>query len=89
MGLRGRVGQPPRGGQRGLLGGGPVVPVPPPVEEVVEGPGQLPGVGVEAGGGGVVDGGEQHRVLGGEPGQRLLVVGELLRGDPGLGRRRG
>ena len=71
-GLRGRVGQPAGGGQRGVLGGGPVVPVPAPVEEVGEGPGQLPGVGVEPGAGGVVDGGQQHRVLGGEPGQRLL-----------------
>ena len=33
-GLGGRVGQPPGGGHRGAPGGGLVVPVPPPVEEV-------------------------------------------------------
>ena len=88
-GLRGRVAQPLGGGHRGPLGGGPVVPVPAPVEEGVEGPGQLPGVGVEPGGGGVLDGGEQHAVLGGEPGQRLLVVGEAAPGRRPAGARRG
>src|SRR5207237_1167806 len=33
------------------------------------------------------DGGEEHRPLGGEPGQRLLVPGDLLEGDPRLRRR--
>jgi hypothetical protein len=42
-------------------------------------------VGVEPGGGGVVDGGQQRGVLGGEPVEGLLVVCGVFRGDPGLG----
>src|SRR5262249_11421087 len=79
------VGQPPGGGHCGALDGGVVVPVPPPVEEGPQGPGQLPGVGVEAGGGGVVDGGQQHGTLRGEPGHGLPMVGEVFGGDPRLG----
>src|SRR5262249_11420168 len=51
--LCGRVGQPPGGGHRGAPGSGPVVPMPPSVEERPQGPGQLPGVGVEPGDGGM------------------------------------
>jgi hypothetical protein len=44
-------------------------------------------VDVEAGGGGVVDCGEQDGVFGGEPCQGLLAVGGMFRGGPGLGWR--
>src|SRR5262249_53843860 len=88
-GLRGRVGQPLGGGHRGAADGGPVVPVPPPVEESRQSPGKLPGVGVEPGHGGLVDGGQQHGVLQREPVQGLLVVGGVLRGDVGCGRGEG
>ena len=88
-GLRGRIGQPSGGGHGGVLGGGEIVPVPSPVEEAEEGPGQLPGVGVVPGGGGVVDGGEQDGVFGGEPFQGLLMVGGVFGGGAGLGRGEG
>src|SRR5262249_46203001 len=88
-GLRGRVGQPVGGGHRGAADSGLVVPVPPPVGEGPQGPGQLPGMGVEPGRGGLVDGGQQHGVLNGEPVQGLLVVGGLLWGDVGCGRGEG
>src|SRR5262249_18722656 len=87
--VRGGVGQPVGGGRRGPAGSGLVVPVPPPVEEGPQGPGKLPGVGVEPGRGGLVDGGQQHGVLEGEPVQGLLVVGGVLRGDVGCGRGEG
>ena len=59
-GLGGPVVQPSRGVQGGVLGGGPVVPVAPPVEEDEQCQGQLAGVAVEPGAGGLVDGCEQH-----------------------------
>jgi hypothetical protein len=46
-------------------------------------------VGVEPGGGGVVDGGQQDSVLDGEPGQRLLMVGERFGCYTGLRRDEG
>ena len=49
VGLAAPVGQPAGRGQRGQLGRGRVVPLPAPVEEGRQGPGQLPGVGIEAG----------------------------------------
>jgi hypothetical protein len=73
------------GGHRGAAYGRLIVPMPSPVEEGPQGPGQLPGVGVHAGGRGVVDGGQQRGMLGGEPVQGLLVVGDVFRGDPRLG----
>jgi hypothetical protein len=83
--LCGRVGQPGGSSQGGSPNGGPFVPLAPAVEDVGEDPGQLPGMDVEPGGRGVVDSGRQHRTLSGEPGQGLLVVGEMFRGHPGLG----
>src|SRR5262249_29172449 len=88
-GLRGRVGQPLGGGHRGAADVDLVVPVPTPVEEGRQGPGQLPGVGVETGRGGGVDGGKQHGVLDREAVQGLLVVGGVLRGDTGYRRGEG
>jgi len=74
------------GGHRAAPGGGgEVVPLPLPVEEDPHGPGQLPGVGIETGDGGVVDGGKQNRMLDGEPVQGLPVVGGMFRDDPGTG----
>src|SRR6185295_16295261 len=52
--LSGPVSRPPRGVQCGALGAYPVVPVPPPVEEVPQCPGKLPGVAVEPRGGRLV-----------------------------------
>ena len=89
VGLRGRVGQPPGGSHRDAPGGHLVVPVAPPVEVVVEGPGQLPGVGVEPGGGGLVDGGQQHGMFRGEPGQGPLMVGGIFRDGSGPARCEG
>ena len=87
--LRGGIGQP-LGGRQGRAGGGhPVVPVSPPVEEEPQRPGQLPGVRVEAGRSGVLDGGDQYRVFGGEPVEGPLTVAEAFRGDTGLQRREG
>jgi len=51
-----------------------VVPVPLPVEEGSQDRGQLPSVGIEAGGGVLMDGGQQHRVLGDEPVQCPQVL---------------
>jgi hypothetical protein len=85
-GLYGTVGRPVRRGYRGPPDGGPVVPEPPAVQEGPEGPRELPDVGVEPGGGCVVDGGEQHVVLGDEPLHGLTVVGRAFRCDAGPGR---
>lgn len=66
------------GGQHGgALGGGPVPPVPLPVQEGGERPGQPPRVGGRC----EVERSEQHLMLGGEPGQRGVVVVVLLRAD--------
>ncbi len=85
VGLRQGIAEPAGSGQGGALGGCLVVPESPPVEEIPQGPGQLPGVGVP-GRIGAINGGEQHHVLGGEPGQRLLMVARYLRRDTGLRR---
>src|SRR6266536_3771996 len=85
VGLPGQVGEASGCAQGGVLGGGEVVPVPPSVEEVLKGPGQLPGVGVEPVARSLVDGGEQHEVFSGEPGNCLLVVEKVSGGDAGLG----
>ena len=71
------------GRQRRARDGGQFVPVPPPVEECDHGPRQLPGVGVEPGGRGMVDAGQQRPKFGGEPGQRLDLVREPLGDNPG------
>lgn len=78
-GLYGRIGQPACGRQRGLSDGGQLVPEPPPLGMAAEGPDQLPGVDVGPGGGSVVDEGQQHRMLGGEPVHGLLVGREGFR----------
>jgi hypothetical protein len=88
-GLHDRVGQPLGGGHSRVLGGDLVVPVAPPVEEGPERPGQLARVGVETGGAGTVDHGQQHGLLGGEPFEGPHVVGRLFRSDSGLGRGQG
>jgi hypothetical protein len=61
------------------------MPVTPPVEEVGEGPRELPGVGVVPGVTSLVDRGEQDGVLVGEPGQRPPVVGKVLGDGTGSG----
>src|ERR1051325_3976491 len=53
-----------RGGQRGLVRVCPVAPLSLPLEIVVHRAGKLPGVRAEPGGGGELDGRQQHRVLG-------------------------
>jgi hypothetical protein len=78
--LRGRVGQPLGGGHRGVLDSGDVMPMPVQEEEGRHGPGQLPGVGVEPGGGGVIHDSQQHGMLGGKPVESLLMAGEVFRG---------
>jgi hypothetical protein len=75
-GLLGRIAQPVGGVQRGLLGGDPVVPTSALVEESGQGAGELAGVAVEPGVGGVGEGCDQDRLLGGEPRRRLVVCGE-------------
>src|SRR5262249_23186955 len=82
---RGWVVKPAGGVHAYPPGGREVVPVPPPVEVGIQGPCQLPGVGVEPPLGGLPDGGEQHAVFGGQPCHRLLVVGEMFGGDGGIG----
>ena len=81
-GLQHGVGEASGGVERGPLHGQSVVPVPAPVEERLQGPGQLAGEtflrGVP-GRGGRFDDGEQHRVFGGEPGQGPVVVAERIR----------
>jgi hypothetical protein len=74
-GLGAAVAELPRGVQGGVVGGGPVLPVPLPVEEDVQRPGQLAGVAVVPVAGGLLDGREQHAVLGGEPGHRQVGAG--------------
>lgn len=80
--LLGPVAEPFGGGQGAALRGDPLVPMAGAGQESRERPGQLPDVDVVA----AVDGGEEHGPFGGEPGQRLPVVGEVLSGDAGLHR---
>src|SRR6266511_2326518 len=82
VGLPRLVTQATRGREGGALGGHPVVPVSLHVQERRVGPGELPGVRVQPGVGGVPDSGEQDRVFGGEPGHSVVLVGGRLRGDP-------
>jgi hypothetical protein len=86
---RGRIGQPFGCGHRGVLGGQYVVPVPAPEEEVGQYPCQLPGVGVQADGRGMVRRGEQDAMFCGEPFEGLLAIGEAFRGDAGMGLDKG
>jgi hypothetical protein len=64
------------GVQRGLLGSDPVVPASALVEERERGAGELAGVAVEPGVGGVGEDCEQDVLLGGEPRQCLVGRGE-------------
>jgi len=82
--LPGGVGQPFGGGHGDVLGCDEVAPMPPPVKEVVDVPGQLPRVGVVPGGGGVVDSREQDAVFDAEPFERTLVVDRVFDSDAGL-----
>src|SRR5688572_22253455 len=66
-GLGARVAEPLSGDQRDLLDSGPIMPVAAPVEEISDGAGQLPGMGIGPNAGGMLDGDQQHGVLGGEP----------------------
>ena len=86
-GLAGGVGEAAGRLQRGALAGRPVAPVPLGVEKGGQHPGQLGGVRLEPGTEGQVGGGEQDRLLDGEPGQRLIEAGEFRDGDAGPGRR--
>jgi len=89
VGLAPPVTVTPCGVQGRVLGGGPVVQVPSPLEVDLERAGKLPGVGAPSGGGGQLDGCEQHRVLGLEPGPRRRAAGLPLRYYSGLGRGQG
>jgi hypothetical protein len=84
VGLAGPITEPLRGDQCGALGGGPVVPVPPPVKERDKDPGDLPGVAIEAGAGSVRDDCDQYTMLGLQPGQRLVGVDQADRLCAGL-----
>jgi hypothetical protein len=79
----------PAGGHGHLGGDGLVVPEPAPVEIRGQRPPELPRPDIRAGGGGVVDRGEQHRALRREPGESLGPVGEELRTHPRQGRPKG
>jgi hypothetical protein len=81
--LPGRDAKAGRGGHGGALDGGQFLPVPAPVEEDRHRPGDLPGMDVKPRLGGEGDGGVQDVVLGFEPGQRLLVVRDVLGRDAG------
>lgn len=85
--LRRPVIQAPGRGQRDPLDRRPIVPVPPAGEVVLQCQGELPGVRIKPGLGRLPDGGEQHRVVSGEPGKHLLQIVEMLRRDIGLGCR--
>ena len=89
VGLPDLVAEAARGGQGGVMSRDLLGPEPLPEQERPEDPRQLPGLRVEAGRGGLRDGGEQHRTLGGEPGQRAVVARDVLRDDAGLRRRQG
>lgn len=65
--------QPVRCRQRDVLRCDKTVPVAAPVQEVHQGPGDLPGVLVQTGGGCGRDRGFQARPLNFEPGQRLVI----------------
>ena len=86
VGLCGRIVRVDRSAQRCRLGGGVVVPVPAPFEVDGHDRRDLPGVGVEPHRGGQRGGRQQHGALGVEPGQCLLVVGEVLGHGAGLQR---
>src|ERR1700677_699066 len=66
------------------MGGEKIVPVTPPVEEGGRGPGQLPGMCVQALADSLVDGGQQVGVFVDEPLPRLFLAGELLHEGPGF-----
>ena len=85
--LRGPVAQPLGGGERRLLDGEPVLPVPLPVQEVGQAPRELPGVLVGPGTSGELHGVDEHPVFGSEPRERLVIRAEVLGGHARLGRR--
>ncbi len=60
--------------ERAALDGCQLMPVPPGVQIIPDGQGELPGVAVEPGLGGQGRGGEQDVMFGIEPGQGLLVA---------------
>ena len=78
-----------RGPQGGAVDVDQAVPVRHPVQEVGENPGQLPGMGGEAGGCGVRDRGQQDLPVGGEPGHRPRNLGQLVDDHTGLPGRQG
>jgi hypothetical protein len=79
------VAEPPGGGQRGLLNGPGAVPVAAPVQEFRQRHRELPGAGILARGNGVTGHGQQHLVLGLEPGHRPGIAGYVFGGYPGIG----
>ena len=85
MGLPRLISAPPCGAQGGELAGGPVVPLSPPLEELPQRPGKLPGVGRQFLLGGQLDGREQDGVFGLEPDPRLPMVGKHFRYDSSMG----
>src|SRR5215469_1086670 len=78
-GLPGLITETRRGGQRRPHDSGPFLVVPAVTKVGHHGPGELPGVAVEPGALGDGDDGQQHVMLGFEPGQCLPVIGERLR----------
>lgn len=85
VGLPDRVIDASRGVQASVLCQGLVVPVPAPEEEGGKGPRELPGVGIEPGFGGQLDGGEEPGVFRNEPVQCVLGRGGLCKVIPGMG----
>jgi hypothetical protein len=75
--------------ERGVLAGRQFVPAAAAAQRLGEGRGELPGVASQACSVGLLHRGEQHRPFGHEPGQRLVVVGEVFGGYPGLRRCQG
>jgi hypothetical protein len=78
VGLSPPVGVVIRGGQRGFMGSGEVVPVSLPFEECHQHVRELPRMGVVAGVGGQLDDAQQHGIFGCEPGPGGRVIGGLL-----------
>ena len=75
------IGKPFGCGQRGALDRGRLWPVAVCVQEGRDCPWDLPGIGIEPVGGGVLGGGGQDLALGLEPGQGLFAGGQRLGGD--------
>ena len=85
VGIGRGTGRPQGRVERDPLDRRPVVPVPPSVEERLQRPGEQTRHPVAPGPGRRPDDGEQHRILGGQPGERLLMADERFGLDAGRG----